>query len=197
MQRKIFFNNGFTLIETMVVASILLLLMIVGSEYIIHGFRSITFESEQQTAIQNARKAVDIIGREIRETRSSARGDYALASTTAQNLVFYGDNDNDGLVEKIRFYLNTSNNKLIETKTEPGIANDYTGTTTTLTAAEYVNNGAEAIFKYFDANNNETSLINNIRLINIRLKINVNPSIAPQDYYVETDTNLRNLKDNL
>ena len=40
-------------------------------------------------------------------------------------------------------------------------------------------------------------MINEVRLINVILKINVTPLVAPNDYYVETDIQLRNLKDNL
>ena len=69
------------------------------------------------------------------------------------------------------------------------------GATTTI--ASYVNNQEEAIFTYYDNSYNETGLINNVRLINIKLKINVTPERAPMDYTVETDVTLRNLKDNL
>lgn len=188
---------GLSLIETMISMSILLLVMIVGSEFIINGFRSIAFESEQQTAIKEARQAIDIVAKEIRKANSSARGDYAIASASPQSLIFYSDSDNDSVMEKVRFYLDTNTNIFKEEITEPGTPNDYTGTSTVSNVASYVNNQTEPIFIYHNANNAVTNTINSIRLIKINFKINVNPAIAPQDYYVETDINLRNLKDNL
>lgn len=184
-----------TLIETLVVMSIFVSLSIIASAFIIRGFKAITFNSEQATAIANGRKAIEIMSDNMRKARSSEKGDYAVASATPQSLIFYCDYDNDSIAEKITYFLSSSTMKM--TATEPGTSNNYTGTSTTVDLAQYVNNQAESIFRFYSSENLETNTINSIRLINIKLKINVTPSRAPQDYYVETDAELRNLKDNL
>ena len=75
--------------------------------------------------------------------------------------------------------------------------NDYDQPRSTTTIAQYMNNQDEPVFIYYDNNRAETADIDSIRLINIQLRINVTPWRMPNDYYVETDVHLRNLKDNL
>lgn len=186
---------GYSLIEIIVTISIFLLVFMLGANFIIRGFRSITFGSEQETAIQNARRAMENLAKDIREAKSSEKGDYPLSTTEEQNFIWYGDVDNDSITEKIRYSL--SENTLQKVIIEPGAENLYNGPGSTTTIAQYVNNQTEPIFAYYDANNNETDIINDIRLINIKLKINVTPERAPLDYYLDTDIQLRNLKDNL
>ena len=125
----------------------------------------------------------------------SDKGDYPLSTTTAQTFSFYADIDNDLSAEKVTYFASSS--VLYKTVSQPGTLLDYTGTTTTESIANYLNNRLEPIFRYYNASNTETAIINEIRLVNVSLKINVTPDIAPNDYYVETDANLRNLKDNL
>jgi prepilin-type N-terminal cleavage/methylation domain-containing protein len=188
-------QSGYSLIEITVTVAIFALVFILGANFIITGFRSMTFGSEQETAIQNARRAMENLAKDIREAKSSEKGDYPLSVTEEQNFTWYGDVDNDGVAEKIKYFLLSST--LQRVIVEPGAGNLYSGPGATTTIAQYVNNQAEPIFTYYDASNNETDEINNIRLINIKLKINVTPERAPLDYYLETDIQLRNLKDNL
>ena len=187
--------TGFTLLEIIVVMSIFILIFIIGSEFIIKGFKSISFGSEQATAINHARKAMENLSVDLREAKKSEKGDYPLLVIEPQNFVWYGDIDNNGVTEKIRYFLD--NTELKKTIIEPGLDNNYDGIGTTQAISKYVNNQSENIFTYYDSDNNETNLINGIRLINIKLKINVTPEIAPGDYYIESDIQLRNLKDNL
>lgn len=189
------YNFGFSLIEILVSMGIFIFLIAMAGDFVITGFKSISFGSEQETAIQNARKALESVGRDLREAKTSDRGDYALLTAEEQNLIWFGDVDNDNNAEQIRYYLSSST--LYRTIIEPGSSNDYTGTSTTNIIANYVNNQTEPIFVFYSDNNATTSLINEITLININLKINVTPERAPADVYVQTDIQLRNLKDNL
>lgn len=189
-------KSGFTLIESMVVLLIMVTVITLGSDYIITGFKGTTFESEQHEAIQNARKALENISKDVREASQSERGDYPLSFISAQNFIWYGDIDNDNEAEKIRYFLN-SDNTLRRVVTQPGALGNYDGSVTTTTIAYYVNNQAEPIFSYFNSLNAATNIINDVRLVNVRLKLNVTPAVAPNDYYIESDIQLRNLKDNL
>ncbi len=186
---------GFTLIELLVTISIFIVVTIMASEFIIRGFRSTTFEAEQGTAVQNARRGAEIMVKEIRGANNSERGDYPLAAIEEDNLIYYSDIDDDGYMEKVRYFLDGLLLKKVET--QPGAGNDYSGSGATTTISSYVNNQNEAVFIYYDSSYVETDDINNTRLINIRLKINVTPERSPNDYYIETDVHLRNLKDNL
>ncbi|MCK5416061.1 type II secretion system protein [Candidatus Parcubacteria bacterium] len=187
--------KGFTLVEILIVMAILISIMVISSEYIVSGLKLSKFESEQETAVQIARDAMKIVTKEIRKASQSELGDYTLSSTTSQDFTYFSDINDDGKTEKIRYFLD--NTKLVKAVTESGADNLYSGIVATSTVAEYMNNQTEAVFKYYSADYVETSEINKIKMININLKINVTPTIMPNDYYIETDVNLRNLKDNL
>ncbi len=188
-------QTGFTLIEVMVVISITTVLVFMSMDFITMGFRTARFTKEQDTAVQIARNTMQMLVREIRGANTSERGDYPLILTDDDELIFFSDIDNDNEFEKIRYFLD--NSQLKKEVTEPGALYDYTEIPTNTIAAEYVNNDSEAIFIFYDENYSETDIINRIRLIKVVLKINVTPAIAPNDIYVSSDVNLRNLKDNL
>jgi hypothetical protein len=166
-----------------------------GADMITRTMKAMVFNDEQATAITNARRAMTIMTKEIREAKLSDRGDYPLLTVNPQNFVFFSNIDSDQDTEKVQYTLSGYN--LLKIITEPGVAHTYTGPYSTTTIAQYVNNVAEPIFYYYDSNNATTTDIIQIRLVNLRLKINVTPARAPSDYYVETDINLRNLKSNL
>jgi prepilin-type N-terminal cleavage/methylation domain-containing protein len=196
------FNNlqkksGFSLIEVMVAISILLVMSFISSDYVKTVFRSSKFNDEQQTAIHNARRAIGIMNKEVRGANSSEMGDYTLFNINDDDFGFYSDIDNDGETEKIRYYLDNINYKLLKSVTEPGLPGNYSETEKITTIANFVNNREEAIFLYYDGTGTETNTINEIRLIKTILKVNVTPWRSPNDYYVESSINLRNLKDNL
>lgn len=189
-------NKGFTLLEITVVMSIFILIFILGSNFIITVLQSTRFTSDQGEAITQARRAIDNISKDVREASRSERGDYPISYMADQNFMWYGDINNDGSAEKINYMVDSS--ELLRVVTAPGASDNYPDSEkSTTTIAHYINNQSEAIFKYYDADNNETAVINEVRLISVILKINVTPLVAPNDYYVETDIQLRNLKDNL
>jgi prepilin-type N-terminal cleavage/methylation domain-containing protein len=188
-------EKGFTLIEVLISILIASVLMLVLNRFIIQSYKSITFASEQEEAIENARDALDLMITEIRSANFSQQGAYALLITEEQDFIYYSDVDSDGATEKIRYFL--EENELKRVVTEPGLSMDYSGAGSTSTIASYINNQEESIFTYYDSNYLETNIINDIRLVNIQLKINVTPEIAPSDYWARTDVQLRNLKDNL
>lgn len=187
--------NGFSLIEIMIALSIFAFLIVIGNRFIIQGFRSITFTSEQETAVSNARRAMGIMIKEMRGANSSEYGAYALSAVEDQNYIYYSDIDKDGETEKVGYSLNDT--VLEKIVIEPGELKDYSGVGITSTIANYINNKTDPIFTYYDSDYNATSIINDIRLINIKLKINVTPERIPQNYCAESDVQLRNLKDNL
>lgn len=188
-------SSGFTLIELLIAISILLMAAALSSEFIIKGFKTTTFESEQETAIRNARRGMEIMVKELRGANNSEKGDYPLATIETNNLIYYSDIDDDNIMDKVRYFVDGS--YLKKTVVAPDEDDEYSGAGETIIISNYLNNQAEPIFIYYDNNYSQTASINNVRLINIKLKINVTPERAPEDYYVETDVHLRNLKDNL
>jgi len=181
--------------EVLVTTGIFLLVMALGGQFITGGFDILRFQADQEEAVANARVAMNSLSRDLREARSSERGDYPLSAAEEQNLVWYGDIDNDEEAERIRYYQEASELKRVVT--EPGPADDYNGDAATTTIAKYLNNETDPIFRYFDSANNETGAINEVRLIGVYLKVNVTPNQRPNDYQLESFVHLRNLKENL
>lgn len=187
--------TGFTLIEMLISMSIFILVIFLSSNFIIYGLRWTTFGSEQADAISTARRSMEVMVKDIRGANNSEQGDYPLSRIEKDDFIYYSDMDDDGKMEKIRYYLDGS--ELKKVVTEPGPANDYSLPGATSTIAYYVNNQEEPVFVYFDSNSAQTTDIDSVRMIRIVLKINVTPERAPNDYYAETDVHLRNLKSNL
>lgn len=192
---NIFNQKGYTMIEMAFSIAIVAVLMSLGADFIKTGYKASTFGREQAEAVENGRKAMESVSLDVREAAQSERGDYPLASAQAQNFEWYGDINNDGKTEHIRYYINGTD--LMRAVTLPDATNQYTIAGETDIIAQFINNQAIPIFTYYDDNNLVTANINEIRLVKVFLMVNVTPIIMPNDYEIETDIQLRNLKDNL
>ncbi len=185
--------KGFSLIEILVSIAIFAIISTIGTNMIISGKKSIRFTEEQADATENARRAMDIMSRELKGAKHSEGTDIAIKAMDDQNLIFYTDNNKDGKAERIQYTI--SDYSLIKIVTEPGPAKDYTGTMSSSTLSYYVNNLSDPLFYYYDAYMATATQPYDVRLIRAKLKINVTPEIMPNDYLVSMDVNLRNLKD--
>lgn len=193
--------TGFSLIEIMVVMGISSVLIFMSADFIIQGFRSSAFIYEQNMAVQNARRAQDIMVKEIRKINRAENGEYLLDTVLPQTFTFYSDVDSDGLTEKVRYFLDNSNLKKGLTHATGSPIGYPAENEKVSILSNYINNQTNPIFSYYDKNNlliaNPTSNKQGVRLIEISAKINVAPERAPKDFNVEADVQIRNLKDNL
>jgi len=185
--------KGLTLIELTVVISIIILISFIGSDMIISGLKTTRYESEQATAVESARKSMGIMTKEIRGANTSEKGDYPIVTAQEDELTFFNDINGDNLMEKIRYYVDGTN--LIREIYLPGDQKDYSIITASSTIATYVNNINTPIFTFYNSNSVETDIINQIRMVKTHIMINVTPTIIPNDYILESNVNLRNLKD--
>ena len=187
-------NNGYSLVEVMVSTAILLIVIIFTYDFIKTGFGATKFNNQQADAVDNARKILNAVTKDIKEAKHSEGTDLAVKTALPQDIVFYADYDNDDDIERIRYFLDGAFVRRVTT--EPGPSSDYTGAISTTTIANYINNNLEPLFLYYDSNGNTTNQAQAVRRVRITLKVNVDPTIAPGDYFVESDITLRNLKDN-
>ncbi len=171
------------------------LVFIISGDFIVNSFRTLRYGSDFEAAVINARRAAEIISKEIRGANNSDRGDYPIALADGQDFIFYSDIDYDGDFDRVRYFI--EDRVIYKVVTQPGAARDYTGAGATTTIANYVNNGGQEAFVYYDGSVAETGDLDSIRLIRVRLLFNVTPGVAPDDILVETDVHLRNLKSNL
>jgi len=185
--------KGLTLVELTVVISVLILIYFISSDIIVKGLKITRYESEQATAVEYARKSMAIITKYIRGANTSEKGDYPIVTAQEDELTFFNDINGDGLMEKIRYYVDDMD--LVNEIYLPGNLKDYSVFSASTTIATFVNNVNTPIFTYYNSNSAETDVINQIRMVRIHIIINVTPTIIPNDYILESDVNLRNLKD--
>ncbi len=191
--------KAFTLIETLVVIAIFSLTIgaifgLVGWLYTIHDY---TFQ--QSKAIDEARRGVETMIRELREARPGDDGSYILKTAEDFQIVFYSDIDGDNKAEMVRYFVDDYNLKkgIIEPSGWPieyNLANENISI-----LSNYVRN-SPPIFRYFDGQGVELpspSRLKDTKLMEVYLVVNVDPSRPPKDYNLVSTVQIRNLKENL
>lgn len=186
---------------------IFLLVVVMVWMFVKQSYRVQSFTFGQTTAISEAQRGVETLVKEAREALPGDTGAYALESALDNEFVFYADYDSDLAVEKVRYFLDGSNfNKgVIEATGNPlqYLAENEVVTT----ISKYVRNEtSEPIFIYYagsySGKESDVPLatpanVLELKLVHVHLKINVFPEQAPQDFHLESDVQIRNLKDNL
>ncbi len=103
--QKKYSPHGFTIIETLVTIAVFTLLMGAISASIIMLYRTHGFAMDQSQAVNEARKGVEAMAREIRQAEYAESGAYPIEFAGGKQFIFYSDIDNDGRVERVRYYL--------------------------------------------------------------------------------------------
>ncbi|MBU2036669.1 type II secretion system GspH family protein [Patescibacteria group bacterium] len=208
--KKICQANGLTLIETIVAVAIFAVAMSLMSIMIISGYNSYGYIFQQSSAINEARQGIEVMVQEIRQARAGEDGSYPLVQADDYQFIFFSDVDRDDQVEKVRYFLSGSDLKkgLIKPSGDPPQYLSADETITTL--SKYVRNSSSIpalpIFTYFngswpgDTINNPLPTLTRLtetKLMHVDLMINVDPDRAPDNYELQSDTQIRNLKTNL
>jgi prepilin-type N-terminal cleavage/methylation domain-containing protein len=105
-------RKGFTLIETIVVIFVFSILMEGITMAILSLYRTHTYEWQQSLAVEEAKRGVETMVREIREARQGEDGSYPIELAGDKEFIFYSDIDGDGKTERVRYFLG-----YIDTKT--------------------------------------------------------------------------------
>ena len=100
---------GFTIIETMVAIAVFALIMGVVSGFIVMAYQTHGYTFQQSIAINEARRGIEIMVKEIREARSGDDGSYPIEMAGDKEFIFYSDIDQDNEVERVRYFLGTVN----------------------------------------------------------------------------------------
>ena len=193
-------NTGFTLIETMVVIAVFTLAIGAVSGFIVYNYRTQDYTMRQSIAIDEARKGVETMVREIREARPGDDGSYAIESAQDFEFIFYSDIDKDDATERVRYFIDGADFKrgVIEPQ---GLPVQYLPENEKITIlSQYVRN-TPPIFRYFDGFGQEIlelpARLQDTKLMRVHLVVNVNPDRQPQDFELESSAQIRNLKTNL
>jgi len=192
------------MVEVIVTIAIFTLAMLVVTMYTIQGYRVNRFAIQQADAIEHARRGIETMVREIREASASDIGSYPIAAAGSQSFSFYSNIDTDNAIEKIRYFLDGTNFEKGVIKPSGSPLAYPAGTETIKVISQYVRNGSNPIFIYYNGNypSSTTPLAapvnpNEIKLLELRLNVNIDPLSPPQDIVLNNFVQIRNVKDNL
>lgn len=193
-----------TLTELLVAIGILVMGMGGLSVLFLRSWRTNGFILESGMAASAASRAVRETVADLRRIRQADNGDYPLESGEDFDLEAYADVDDDGVTERVHYYLDGTN--FMRGVTEPAATVPVTypsgDQTVTTLVSEVANETDEPVFEYYDENypgdmvNNPLSVpvaISDVRLVKVRIVINIDPRRAPEDTNIESMAELRNI----
>lgn len=200
-------SGGYSLVEVTVAVFLISvsLMALLGLQRFVGDTTRFSFEEMQ--AVEEARSGVDTLVREIRETLQSENGSYPLARADDQEIIFYADIDDDAEVERARYFLENAELRKGVIQPTDGIPAGYPESDEEVfTVAQFITNGTEPIFYYYDGNwplsaegnpLDTPSRLVDTKYMRVFLKVNVNPARVPRDFELSSGVQLRNLKENL
>ncbi|MDP2926711.1 MAG: hypothetical protein Q8N65_01055 [bacterium] len=97
--------KGFTIVETLVAIVVFTLASGALMSFIVLSYRIYGYTYEQSVAIDEARKGVETMTREIRQAKQGDDGSYPIEKAEDKEFIFYSDIDNDGKTERVRYFL--------------------------------------------------------------------------------------------
>lgn len=141
---------------------------------------------------------------EMRSMSQSGAGAYPIAQAATSTITFYGDIDNDGQKEKVRYFLQNESLKkgVVEPSGNPVV---YTGTEKVESLINYVRNGTSTpVFDYYNSSYSGTTSplsipvdVLAVRLVKVTVIIDKDTARPPGAIVSTSQVSLRNLKDNL
>jgi prepilin-type N-terminal cleavage/methylation domain-containing protein len=199
------YKKGFTLIEMTITIAIVAVLGIVISKFQADVFSFNRYFQNSFDTAEKAQKLLHPMTAEIRSASQSNTGAYPVDAISDTDFSFYSDINNDGLKERVRYYLvgTTLYKEIIVPTGTPyqyNVANKVV--TTFLTGVTNIADGVP-LFTYYDATYIGSSggqvapssgSINTVRLIGITIRIDPDPNKPPASVQIQTMVAIRNLK---
>ncbi len=198
-------NRGFTLPEILVSIFIIGLLSVTATRFMRDVFSlNYTLQGSLNAQI-DARHIVKVMVTEIREAGPSALGAYPIATASSTTVVFYTDVDNDGIRDKVRYFISgkTVKRGVVAPSGSPLTYNDANEKLTTVISG-FVSSTTAPLFQYYTSNYAGTTSpltspvdIPSVRLVKINVIIDSDPNKSPISVITSSQVSIRNLKDNL
>lgn len=195
-------RKGMSLLEMIVYIAVFAFVMLAITNAMIGFYQANRYTLEQMSQLDSARKGLNSMIFSLREAAYSESGAYPLEVVEGNSLTFYSDVDNDGTIERVRYFLtgNDFQRGVIKPVGIPALYNP--GNETVTNVAKYVRNAELGVnvFTYFDTAGSQMTapfILINIRWIQIKLIVNVNPATMPNEFTLRSSATLRNLKSNL
>jgi prepilin-type N-terminal cleavage/methylation domain-containing protein len=210
-------KKGMTLIEMLVAVSILTLGM---AGFTMLGSKTWKFNSfilESGNATNKATKAMNDTIKNLRKVRQADDGSYPIKAVSSTSLTVYIDDDDDNVTERVHYYLDDNADTFIKGVAKPsgsplkypenssGIP-IYTNDQITIISNYVVNTTSQPVFEYYDGNypivisNNPIPVASlntsDVKLVKVRLWVNIKPLTAPDNINLESFVEFRNLNEN-
>jgi prepilin-type N-terminal cleavage/methylation domain-containing protein len=198
-------NKAFTLTEVVVTIAIFCSIMIAVSAF---QYNIISFNRSSTVSLSNVQESqslMKIMAKELRAMETGSDGSYPIVSASTSSLIFFADNDGDGLKEKLRYFLATTTlyRGSIKPSGNPVTYNNANESIKVMITG-IRNSTSTSIFEYYDGMYAGTTTamtypltITSIRLIKLNLTVDSDPNKSPIPIIFSTQAVLRNLKDNL
>jgi len=101
--------RAFTLIETLVVISCFIIVFSGIFGTIAYFYRDYYFIYNHAFAVEDARRGISIMSKELRNAQLGDGGYYILEKADDKEIIFYSDIDNDGQTERVRYFIGAIN----------------------------------------------------------------------------------------
>jgi hypothetical protein len=201
MLRRVKKQKGITLIETLITASILVLIMIAFSYFQSDVFKLNRVITAGLNTEQNSNKILKPFIIEVRSARVSQAGAFPIAFASTSTFEFYSDINDDGVISKIRYFL--EDNKFKKGVILPsGNSLNYNSNNEEIKIiAEGIINSGQPVFEYYSVSSTSTPLVHpispvDITLVKVNLIIDENPDEPPGPSIINAHAMLRNLRNN-
>ena len=195
-----------TLMEMLVAISVALIAMEGFTLLFVRTWDANKFILEEGMASATASRATNKVVIGLRGTKQADNGDYPVESADDFDLTAYIDIDDDGVTERVHYFLDLATDQLKVGVTEPdsSVPPSYpAGDQSVTVMAEYiVNESDDPVFYYYnddypgDTVNNPLATptsVGNIQLVKVHLLVNIDPVRAPNNVNIESFVDLRNL----
>lgn len=197
-------NRGFSLIEVLVVIGLFIMFSTAIAELLMWGNHGKDVVFEQLSKQNDGRIASQDFLNDLRRASYSSIGAYPIQLASANQIIFYSNVDTDSWKEQVRYFI--SNTTLKRGIIKPtGSPLNYNSANEVVTEVAHDLNNTTTIFYYYDQNydgiTNTSSMsmpidISKIRMVGIKLWLDLRPNVSPAPLYLEGKTEIRNLKAN-
>ena len=204
---KCFKEKGMTLVETLVAIAIFVIGVAGFAMLASKGWKINSYVLEAGNASSKATRALNGTIKSLREIRQADDGSYPIKDLNSNSLTVYLDNDNDGKAERVHYYLDTATQTFKKGVTWSGgnpaiypigdqavsVISDYVVNTTSQPVFEYYNGDYPG-----DTTNNPLTnpVPADVKLVKVRLWVNIKPLTAPNNINLESFAEFRNLNEN-
>lgn len=151
-QKQARHRSGFTLLELMIGFTVMFIIIVIAGLFTSNIIGSgLLFRSslETQTEVQQSLQSISM---EVRAMATSNTGSYPLDTATTNTLAFYSDVNGDGLIDRVRYFLN---NNTLERGSITPTGNPLTYDPASEVVTDFIHNivsSTNPIFLYYDKN---------------------------------------------